>query len=522
MPNFIPTNYRQDLLLALNLEDQLQAGTFEYALHYLIEHKLDLSVFHPRYVNEHNGRPAYNPAVLLKIILFAYSKGITSSREIEWCCRNNIIFKALACDSEPHFTTIANFISSKPSDIEHIFEQVLLVCEQQGLLGHELFAIDGCKMASDAAKTWSGTFKELGEKRDKLKRLIQHHMKEHARCDEADTDGEAKRARIKQTIDTLNNNHDKIDTFLKSNEPRQGSGKIKREVKSNITDNESAKMTTSKGTIQGFNGVASVDKKHQVIIDAQAFGSGQEHHVLQPVLSTIGERYKRLGISDDLYKSGTIVTADTGYANEENMKYLHEQGIDAYIPDNQFRSRDPKFIEQKDKYGKRKSNVKRSTNDTLPASDFNFEPEQKRCTCPAGKLMWLKNSCTDQHGNDKLFFEGRLTDCRHCPLKQLCMKNPDAAETRRGHGRQVSFIIKQRAHQATYTDWMKVRVDSEKGKHIYSHRMSVVEPVFANIASNKGLNRFSLRGKAKVQGQWQLYCLVHNIEKLNNYGTLHH
>ncbi|EDM46798.1 Transposase IS4 family protein [Marinobacter algicola DG893] len=71
-----------------------------------------------------------------------------------------------------------------------------------------------------------------------------------------------------------------------------------------------------------------------------------------------------------------------------------------------------------------------------------------------------------------------------------------------------------------YTDWMKHRVDSPKGKEIYSHRMSVVEPVFGNIGTNKRLNRFSLRGKKKVQGQWQLYCLVHNIEKLANYGQL--
>ena len=71
-----------------------------------------------------------------------------------------------------------------------------------------------------------------------------------------------------------------------------------------------------------------------------------------------------------------------------------------------------------------------------------------------------------------------------------------------------------------YTDWMKHRVDSEKGKAIYSHRMSVVEPVFANMRSNKGLNRFSLRTKAKVQGQWRLYCMVHNIEKLMNYDSL--
>jgi hypothetical protein len=71
-----------------------------------------------------------------------------------------------------------------------------------------------------------------------------------------------------------------------------------------------------------------------------------------------------------------------------------------------------------------------------------------------------------------------------------------------------------------YTDWMKHRVDSDKGKLIYSHRMSVVEPVFGNIGTNKRLNRFSLRSKKKVQGQWQLFCLVHNVEKLANYGDL--
>jgi len=126
-----------------------------------------------------------------------------------------------------------------------------------------------------------------------------------------------------------------------------GKGKIQKEVKSNITDNESAKMTTSKGTIQGYNGVASVDKKHQVIIDAQAFGEGQEHHTLQPVLETIKDRYNRLGFSENIYRDDIIVTADTGFANEANNQYLHENNINAYIPDNKFRSRDPKFDHQK-------------------------------------------------------------------------------------------------------------------------------------------------------------------------------
>jgi hypothetical protein len=67
---------------------------------------------------------------------------------------------------------------------------------------------------------------------------------------------------------------------------------------------------------------------------------------------------------------------------------------------------------------------------------------------------------------------------------------------------------------------MKERVDSQKGKEIYSHRMSVVEPVFGNFTVNKRLNRFRLRSLKKVQGQWQLYCMIHIIEKLLNYGKL--
>ncbi|MFI2812261.1 transposase, partial [Microbulbifer sp. JSM ZJ756] len=68
---------------------------------------------------------------------------------------------------------------------------------------------------------------------------------------------------------------------------------------------------------------------------------------------------------------------------------------------------------------------------------------------------------------------------------------------------------------------MKKRVDSIAGKTIYSHRMSVVEPVFGNIGTNKRLGRFSLRGRKKVQGQWRMFCLVHNIEKLMRYGAIH-
>ena len=225
MAKFIPYDHQQNAMIVINFQDQLQPGTFEHAIYYLINNKLDLSIFNSSYHNDANGRPAYDPAILLSIILFAYSKGITSSREIQWCCETNIIFKALSCDTVPHFTTIASFISGHPDTVAALFEQILLVCHEQGLLGNELFAIDGCKLPSNAAKEWSGTFKELEHKRAKLKRLIQHHMAAHQKIDKSQSIDDDKRQRTEQALDTLNKAHDKIDHFLKTASPRKGQGK---------------------------------------------------------------------------------------------------------------------------------------------------------------------------------------------------------------------------------------------------------------------------------------------------------
>ena len=519
MPKFISYDYNQNAMVVINYLDQLQPGTFEHAIHYLVENEVDISVYFPVYKNEDTGRPAYDPAILLKIILFAYSKGITSSRDIEWNCKTNVIFKALSCDTVPHNTTIANFISGHPQSVESIFEQILLTCDQQGLLGHELFAIDGCKMSSDASKEWSGTIKELKEKRKEIKRLINYHIEQDKQlCKNTPLD-QARIQREKQATETLTKAYKKVDKFLKKAEPRIGSGKNKAEVKSNITDNESAKLGGFNGTKQGYNSVTTADKKHQIITDAQAFGQGPEQSTLQPVLKTIEERYKKLSINDDIYKTSIIVTADTGFADEPNMQYLYENEINGYIPDNQFRNRDPKYKNQKIKYGKRSDHRKNSkAKSVIDASAFRYDPTDNTCLCPEGHQMTKKKQGKNQRGIETILFHCRSSVCKICPRIKACMRNPESAMKVNGTGRQVSFVNEAK-RKPTFTDWMKERIDSNKGKEVYSHRMSVIEPVFGNL-SNKGLTKFSLRGKEKVQCQLKLYCLVHNIEKIKIYGKI--
>src|SRR5690606_25345058 len=149
----------------------------------------------------------------------------------------------------------------------------------------------------------------------------------------------------------------------------------------------------------------------------------------------------------------------------------------------------------------------------------SFDPEKMICICPAGEQLSFYGQRSDINGQATAYFAGRLNQCRNCDIKSQCMHNPSAADDRKGADRQVSFQIGGQ-RKRTATDWMKRRVDSRTGKQIYSHRMSVVEPVFGNIGTNKGLNRFSLRGKEKVQGQWQLFCMIQNIEELMRYGDM--
>ena len=105
-------NYDQLKLLPISFSRQILPGTFEHTLNHIVDHELNLSVFNARYHNDDTGAPAYDPAILLKIILYAYARGIPSSRDIEQCCRENIVFMALSADTQPHFTTIANLCST--------------------------------------------------------------------------------------------------------------------------------------------------------------------------------------------------------------------------------------------------------------------------------------------------------------------------------------------------------------------------------------------------------------------------
>jgi len=510
MARYKPRDQHLSKLLPVSFDAQVLPGSFEYALSWLIDHEIDLSVFDARFNNDDEGAPAYDPGVLLKIVLYGYSRGLVSSRSIERACRENVVFMALSGDSQPHFTTIANFVATLSVEITQVFRDVLLVCDEQGLIGKQMFAVDGCKLPSNAAKEWSGTRSDFERKAGKMEKIIENLLSQHRARDGERDDGIVERER--HQIETLTRAIGKLRPWLKSNqEDRRGlSGKP---VKSNLTDNESALMKGAHGVIQGYTAAAAVDDRHQVVVHAEAFGVGQENALLPEIVEAAHEHFKALGKPEAL--KDAAVTADAGYHCEDTLARLADRNIDAYVADTNFRKRDPRFAEAyKHKPDEKRREPGEYRSPWFQPRDFAFDPDALTCRCPAGKLLALSATNAVITGSKAVTFKGSQATCGKCPLRVKCLRRPEVSVFR-----QVAFFQGRVHERYPHTTAMRQKIDSRRGRALYAKRLGTVEPVFAHL-QGRGLRRFTLRSRRKVDTQWKLYCLVHNIQKIRRYGTV--
>jgi len=439
MPRFKTPDYGLKMI-PVDFDRQVIPGSFEHALCHLVDHEIDLAGLEARYRNDSTGAPAFAPNVLLKIVLLGYSRGLVSSRAIAAACRDNVLFMAVSGDSAPHFTTIAGFVAELGDEAARIFARVRMICDRQGLIGRELFAIDGVKLPANASKARSGNRADFMREADKMEVAVKRIMASHATADIKGEEAEA--AKAARTVERLKAEAAKIRAWLDAHPDERRSAKGKPRL-SNRTDNESAKMATGKGVIQGYTGVAAVDAKTQIVVDAQAHGTGSEQELLVRVVEAV----------EPFRTPNTTLCADAGYHSEANLKALAEGGVDAYICDNDYRNRDARYAGQ---------------------ASHKDKPD---------------------------------------PLRDQCLRTPDTTKTR-----QVAFFQGKRDSEERYTERMKRRIDSDTGKRMITARFATVEPVFGNLRNNQRLHRFTLRGRAKVDGQWKRYCLVHNIEKLAHHG----
>jgi len=501
MAKYKNSKYSQTVLLQVSLSEQLIPGTIEFAIHTLVDSRMDFSQFDSRYNNDQTGSSAYDPRILLKIVLYGYSLGIISSRKIEKACRKNTVFMALSGGQHPDHSKIAAFVSSMPDEITPLFRNVLLVCEEMKLLGGTEFALDGLKLPSNASTRWSGKISGLQKKKERLEAKVKKMLLEHIEEDKKAAQKTAERTSRAKQIEKLKKQAERIEKFLQNNEPKPG--KIYKEVKSNVTDNESALMHTSHGSIQGYNAQALVDSKHQVIVQADAFGTGTDPHHLEPVIDGAKENMVAIGHSKEYFKD-KILSADTSYHSTDTLKKCEKEQIDAYIPDREYRKRHPEFSIKESSKASRRRKYQRE--------DFLYDDKTDQYKCPQGKLLKLNASKVRVNGFVYRRYRADEMDCEACTARQGCIYNKGKM------GKRKTLMIAVELESRNYSKEMAAKIDTEPAQKIYLRRAAIVEPVFANIRTQKKLDRFGLRGNIKVNIQWKLYCMIHNIEKIVNFG----
>jgi hypothetical protein len=365
-----------------------------------------------------------------------------------------------------------------------------------------MFAIDGCKLPSNASKELSGTLEELAKKKADLEKLGKKLAKRHRERDRKESRKLNKTCREfiekneyhERHMERIAKKLAKLDAFLARAEPRKGDGGS--EVQSNITDNESAKIKGAHGYIQGYNGIAVADSANQVIVAADAIGSGSESGCFPEMLDKLEAAMKEATGPEKPLRDA-LVTGDTGYYSEANLREAAERKIEVLIPDPQFRKRDPQFAGRKGPVeGQR-----------YTAEDFKYDAERDKYECPAGKtLEYIGHVQLNRNSGKK--YQGKSRDCKGCGQREKCITSRGG----KGAVMRTLYLADNREEQL-YSGAMRKKIDDPVCRELYGRRMQIIEPVFADITRNKKLDRFTLRGKAKVAAQWLLYCVAHNIGK---------
>ena len=297
--------HRNRTVLPVVLDEQIQPGTFEFALDHLVDHELDLSALDARFRNDETGASAYDPRVMLKIVLLAYSRGLISSRAIERACAQNVLFMALQRRRPPQLHPHCQIRARAGRADQRAVRPGAADLRPPGPDRRHMFAIDGVKLPANASKERSGTHAELRHRAD---------SPGQGRSQDRRAASGAGRTRRKH-LDSQRQVAHRRAAPGSPGHPRvhrqpapSGVNRKGSELKTNVTDPDSAKMATSKGVIQGYAAQAAVDSAHQVIV-------GGRHHRLG-LRAGHAAADDRPG-SEPARQAHTLITADAGYYSDE-------------------------------------------------------------------------------------------------------------------------------------------------------------------------------------------------------------
>lgn len=506
---FKPYNQNQTVLLPYSFEELIPERHPVRVVDQVVE-SINIQPLLKAYSKE--GNPGYHPKMLLKVMLYAYMTNVYSSRKIELALRENINFMWLTSMTIVDHNTINRFRSDKLKDsFKEIFKQVVLMLASEGLVTLKQIYTDGTKIESQSGRytfVWGNSIKT-----NKAKMLTQlEELWKYAQSIDNDEDPNPDPTQFKEiSKEVIKQTVAKIDAKLSGNDKASSKAKAKlRYIKNNFvanlekyeqqqtilkgrnsyskTDTEATFMRMKEDHMQNgqlkpaYN--TQISTENQIIVHYTIHQNPTDTRTLKPHLENLEQSFGK-----EILKGLKEITADAGYGSEENYDYLEQKGLTAYVKYNTFEK------EQDKNYQKRKK--------IFSKENLHYNQQEDYYVCPIGQRMSKTHQSQriTETGYKQHLSHYQAQNCEGCPLRGQCHKANGNRSIERNDNLERH---KQRARELLL---------SEKGIQKRKQRSVDVEPVFAQLKHNNNFRRFSLRGLQKVELEFGLMALGHNLRK---------
>ena len=473
-----PVEFNQRALFPTNIFDLLPSDHPCYVYEDIFE-QLDTSSVEEKF--SIRGQNAYHPRLITSILIFAYTQGVFSSREIEKRCHEDLSFMFISHSNCPNFRVLSDFRKDNHEFFKDCFKQSVLLAKEAGMVSLGHVSLDGSKFKANTSKHKAMSYGRLKSKEKELTQEIEALILKADKCDkEEDEDYKDNTGyEIPDELKIKEKRLAKIKEAKKALEKREKElnlGKtIENKKQISFADKEARIMGKNGNFDYSYNGQISVDEDNQIIVGQHLTQNANDKKEVKKALKEMKET------TDDLPDKMSL---DNGYMSGNNLEAFEDKEIDVYIATGKGEKKDHRDIED--------------SNRKVKKSDFTYDEDKDCFVCPAGHTLGLK-----RHSNDgKKVYQGIKAECDACPYTARC------CGSKKGQPRTINTDDKEPLRQE-----MIQKMEQQSSKEIYRKRKKIVEPVFGQI-KNSGFRGFSLRGDEKVKGEFSLVCSVHNFRKI--------
>lgn len=463
MQKFKPVSNQQYFLLPPSVEDFVREDHLARLVGEVVDN-LDTTAIEKKY--SYLGQKSYHPKLLLKLLFYGYATGIRSGRKIAAACESDVAFMYLASMYKPDFRTINDFRKDNVDLIEQLFVEVIKLCAALNMVSIGTLVIDSTKLKANASNRRTKTKQQYEQWLTGIEQQVKEVMQQADSIDKAEDEkyGDGRGDELPKEVNTKEKLKSKIKEVL---------AQLKDGEKQNLTDGD-AKVIRSGGNLRiSYNCQASVTTSG-VIVSAYVTNAASDKEQLLPVIEKAEQ---------NTTQQATTILADSGYASYDNYEQLATQKKTILVPDQQLGTEATK-----------------ASLDPFHRNHFKYDAATDQFICPERKPLTLYKQAyvhkiTKQQSK---IYQG--TECGNCHSRPLCTK---------GKWRQIHV-----ENRMTLRESIRELLNSPTGKQLYKLRQQIIEPIFGNIKHNLGYTMMNLRTLKKVNAEWQLICLTHNLKQI--------